>query len=131
MKMRKGLVAGIVGIGLLAGCNGDEYSGQVRNEEELGDCYVKAFAAEAEYLERMNLPPSYDLGLDAEQERSLIYGLAEMQIAIIELGKIQRKTIRQLVEEYGPQSVTHDGGEFVAACDVAYITTEKVVWPDL
>lgn len=124
---------GIVCIGMLAGWNGDEYSGKVRNAEELGECYVKAYAATEEYRERMNLRPSYDLGLDldAEQERSMINSDAEFQIARIELGKIQRKTIRQLVEEYGRQSVAYDGGEFVAACDVAYITTEKVVWPDL
>lgn len=119
---------GIVCIGMLAGWNGDEYSGKVRNAEELGECYVKAYAATEEYRERMNLPPYYD---DAEQERRMINIDAEWQISLIEFGKNMGKTIRQLVEEHGPQSVTYDGGEFVAACDVAYITTEKVVWPDL
>ena len=136
--MRKGLVArrhnlrllAIVGVGLLAGCNGDEYSGKVRNAEELSECYLKASAAEDEYRKRMNLP-TYDDGLDAEQEREFSDAAARMQIALIGFSKAQQMTIAQMVEEAEKRIKLRDGAAFSVSCDVAYITQEKIVWPDL
>lgn len=118
----------------LAGCNGDKYTGKIENADDLGACYAKALKAEIAYRTELNLRiPDLDLQVaeDPEALEKWSRAAADLQISLIGLWKANRKTINQMVQEVERPIGLRDGAEFAAACDVAYITQEKVVWPDL
>ncbi|WP_438957409.1 hypothetical protein [Cognatiyoonia sp.] len=130
-------IASIMALGLvvgLAACNGDRYTGKVKNAEDLAACYAKALKAEVAYRTGLMLRvPDLDRQL-AEDPKKLdewASAVADMQIAVIGLWKANLMTIAQMVEEAEKPIKWRDGAAFSVSCDVAYITQEKIVWPSL
>ena len=119
----------------LAACNDEaEYSGRVETRQDMADCLKAATNAGINYEEREGRQKSveaqaFEDRLLASYEADGYLSITDINISSINMNpELAERNARWALNEYANGAYTQ--GVWTQTCLLAYVTGEKVDWPD-